>query len=53
MHEVDQDVVIMYTLIKICLMFLKVIKVYEVLRGYKSFEGLLRVFDGFWTVLGF
>ena len=33
MHEVDQDVVIMYTLVKICFIVLRVIKV------YKSFEG--------------
>ena len=34
MHEVDQNVVIMYTLIRICLMFLKVIKVYECFKGF-------------------
>ena len=34
MHEVDQDVINMYTLIKIFLMFLNSMKVYECFEGY-------------------
>ena len=34
MHEIDHDVVIMYTLVKICFMFLRVIKTYEDFEGF-------------------
>ena len=45
MHEVDQDVLIMYTLIQIYLMFLKIIKVYECLYGF------WRVIECYWLLL--
>ena len=46
MHEVVQDIMVMYTLVKnFFLMFLRVIRVYE---GVESFWGFLKVFGVLW-----
>ena len=42
MHEVDQDVVVMYTLVKM------LFYVFEIYKSLWGFWGFLRVFKGFW-----
>ena len=44
MREVDQDVVVMYTLVKFFLMFLRVIRVYEDIEGLEGFYMVLVIF---------
>ena len=49
MHEVDQDVVVMYTLVKI---FVYVFESYVSLWGFwLVFLGFFRVSEGFWGFL--
>ena len=44
MHEVDQDVVVMFTLVKI---LFDVFESYNFIRVYEGFEVLFRVIEGY------